>query len=220
MPTRIIQVTITQSQILLFFFSEELDFPPLLVCGNKICSASGSILLVCISSVVLCKYKDDKQSLSLANARDKLNLAMNEEELKSIARALVAPRKGILAADESFPTIKKRFDAIGGESSEEDRKAYRELLFTTVGIEEFISGVIMFDETLRLASLSQGKPAAKILEDKGIIPGIKVDKGAVPMPNFPDEKITEGLDGLRDRLAEYKNMGAKFTKWRAVITIG
>ena len=149
----------------------------------------------------------------------KLDLAMNEEELKSIARALVAPRKGILAADESFPTIKKRFDAIGVESNEENRKAYRELLFTTEGIEEFISGVIMFDETIRQTT-KDGKPFAKVLQDTGIIPGIKVDKGAVSMANFAGEKITEGLDGLRERLAEYKSLGAKFTKWRAVITIG
>lgn len=149
----------------------------------------------------------------------KLDLAMNEEEDKSVARALVAPHKGILAADESFPTIKKRFDAIGVESNEENRRAYRELLFTTEGIEEFISGVILFDETIRQTT-KEGKPFVKILQEKGIIPGIKVDKGTVPMAGFPEEKITEGLDGLGERLAEYKNLGAKFTKWRAVITIG
>lgn len=148
----------------------------------------------------------------------KLDLAMNEE-LKSIAHALVAPRKGILAADESFPTIQKRFDAIGIESNEENRRAYRELLFTTEGIEEFISGVILFDETIRQTT-KEGKPFVKVLQEKGIIPGIKVDKGTVPMAGFPEEKITEGLDGLGERLAEYKNLGAKFTKWRAVITIG
>lgn len=158
---------------------------------------------------------------------------MPADDLKKIAQALVATNKGILAADESFPTIEKRFTEIGVESNEETRGDYRQLLFTTEGIEEFISGVIMFDETLRsfdklimvsnvepLATLSQGKSAAKILEEKGIIPGIKVDKGAKDMAGFPGEKITEGLDELRERLVEYKNLGAKFTKWRAVITIG
>lgn len=142
---------------------------------------------------------------------------MPADDLNKIAQALVAPGKGILAADESFPTIEKRFSEFGVTSTEETRRAYRELLFTTEGIEKFISGVIMFDETLRQA---QGKPFVKILEEKGIIPGIKVDKGARDMAGFPGEKITEGLDDLRDRLAEYKNLGAKFTKWRAVITIG
>ena len=142
------------------------------------------------------------------------------DELIKTAKALVSPGKGILAADESFPTIEKRFTEVGVESTEDSRRTYRELLFTTEGIEEFISGVIMFDETLRLATLSQSKPSAKILEEKGIIAGIKVDKGAKDMAGFPGEKITEGLDDLRERLSEYKNLGAKFTKWRAVITIG
>jgi len=142
---------------------------------------------------------------------------MVTDDLINTAKALVAPGKGILAADESFPTIEKRFGEVGVESTEGSRRTYRELLFTSEGIEGFISGVIMFDETLRQA---QGKPFAKILEEKGIIPGIKVDKGAKDMAGFPGEKITEGLDDLRERLAEYKNLGAKFTKWRAVITIG
>ena len=142
---------------------------------------------------------------------------MPADELAQTAKALVSEGKGLLAADESTPTIKKRFEKIGAESTEETRRAYRELLFTTDGIEEFISGVIMFDETLRQA---QGKLPTKILEEKGIIPGIKVDKRTHPMANFPGEKITEGLDGLRERLSEYKNLGARFTKWRAVITIG
>jgi fructose-bisphosphate aldolase class I len=141
-------------------------------------------------------------------------------QLLKTTRQLVAPGKGILAADESFPTIKKRFDSIDVESTKENRRAYREILFTTKGVEEFISGVIMFDETLRLPSLAQGKPAAKILKEKGIIPGIKVDEGKVDIPDSPGEKITKGLDGLTERLKEYKGLGARFTKWRAVITIG
>lgn len=145
---------------------------------------------------------------------------MSADDLNEITQALVAPNKGILAADESYPTIEKRFTEVGVESTEDSRRMYRELLFTTEGIEGFISGVIMFDETLRLLSLAQDKPPAKLLEEKGIIPGIKVDKGAKDMAGFPGEKITEGLDDLRDRLAEYKKLGAKFTKWRAVITIG
>jgi len=144
---------------------------------------------------------------------------MDQAALKQTAQALVAPGKGILAADESEGTIKKRFDTIGVESTEENRRFYRELLFTAPGVEEFISGVIMFDETIRQKS-SDGKPFPQILSDRGIIPGIKVDKGTKEMEGFPEEKITEGLDGLRERLEEYKGLGAKFTKWRAVITIG
>src|SRR5438046_6509865 len=140
-------------------------------------------------------------------------------DLESTARALVADNKGILAADESDGTIKKRFDSIGAESTEENRRAYRDLLFTTEGAEEFISGVILFDETIRQSS-ADGTPFPKVLESKGIIPGIKVDKGAKPLALAEDETITEGLDGLRDRLAEYRELGAKFAKWRAVIAIG
>ena len=139
--------------------------------------------------------------------------------LEAIARAMVAPGKGILAADESLGTIEKRFKSISLPSTEENRRAYREMLFTTAGAAEFISGVILFDETLR-QSAANGTPLAKILEQQGIIAGIKVDKGAKALAGFPDEKITEGLDGLRERLAEYGGMGARFTKWRAVITIG
>jgi fructose-bisphosphate aldolase class I len=141
------------------------------------------------------------------------------DELELIARALVAPGKGILAADESGGTIKKRFDAIGVESTEENRRAYRELLFTTPGVEDYISGVILFDETIRQSS-ADGTPFPQLLDSKGIIPGIKVDRGAKDLANAPGEKITEGLDGLRERLNEYRELGAKFTKWRAVITIG
>ncbi|MCH2171246.1 fructose-bisphosphate aldolase class I [Myxococcota bacterium] len=140
-------------------------------------------------------------------------------ELETIANAMVAPGKGILAADESSPTIKKRFDSIGVESTEENRRAYRDLLFTTGDAEKFISGVILFDETLRQNS-ADGTPFPKLLESRGILPGIKVDKGAKDLAGAPGEKVTEGLDGLRDRVAEYHSLGARFAKWRAVITIG
>jgi fructose-bisphosphate aldolase class I len=144
---------------------------------------------------------------------------MKNENLESVARKLGAPGKGILAADESSPTIEKRLKSIGVASTEENRRAYRELLFTTAGAGEFISGAILFDETIRQKT-HDGRPFVKSLEEQGIIPGIKVDKGAKPMANFPGEKITEGLDGLRDRLTEYRQLGARFTKWRAVIGIG
>ena len=144
---------------------------------------------------------------------------MGLEELQATAEALVRQGKGILAADESTGTIKKRFDSIGVESTEENRRAYRDLLFTTEGVEEYISGVILFDETIR-QSASDGTPFARLLADRGIIPGIKVDQGAKDLANAPGEKVTEGLDGLRERLDEYVELGAKFTKWRAVITIG
>jgi fructose-bisphosphate aldolase class I len=140
-------------------------------------------------------------------------------DLQETARALVAEGKGILAADESSGTIKKRFDSIGVESTEENRCAYRDLLFLTEGAEEFISGVILYDETIRQSS-ADGTPFPQLLESKGIIPGIKVDMGAKPLAGAPDETITEGLDGLRERLAEYRDLGAKFTKWRAVLSIG
>jgi fructose-bisphosphate aldolase, class I len=140
-------------------------------------------------------------------------------ELESIARALVAPGKGILAADESTPTIEKRFKSIDLESTEENRRAYRDMLFTTPGIGDHISGVILFDETIRQSSADE-TPFPKVLERAGVIPGIKVDKGAKPLAGAEDEKVTEGLDGLRERLNEYRELGAKFTKWRAVIEIG
>jgi fructose-bisphosphate aldolase, class I len=144
---------------------------------------------------------------------------MNVQELEKTARELVAPGKGILAADESFGTIGKRFEAFGIESSEESRRAYREMLFTTEGIGEFLSGVILFDETLR-QNASDGTPLPDVLRNQGVIPGIKVDKSTVNLPLSPNEKFTQGLDGLGDRLAEYRELGARFTKWRAVITIG
>src|SRR5919109_4425823 len=140
-------------------------------------------------------------------------------ELHETAKALVAEGKGILAADESDGTIKKRFDSIDVESTEESRRAYRDLLFTTPGTEDYISGVILFDETIRQSS-ADGTPFAKLLESRGIIPGIKVDKGAKPLALAEGETVTEGLDGLRERLAEYRDLGAKFTKWRAGISIG
>jgi fructose-bisphosphate aldolase, class I len=144
---------------------------------------------------------------------------MADKSLAVTGRALVAPGKGILAADESDGTIKKRFDSIQVESTEENRRAYRDLLFTTPGMEEHISGVILFDETIRQTS-ADGTPFPKLLEDKGVIPGIKVDKGAKPLALAEGETITEGLDGLRDRLAEYVELGARFAKWRATYSIG
>ncbi len=144
---------------------------------------------------------------------------MKTETLESVAKKLVAPGKGILAADESSGTIEKRLKSINVPSTEENRRAYREILFTTAGAGEFISGVILFDETIRQKT-RDGRTFVEALEQQGIIPGIKVDKGAKPMANFPGEKITEGLDGLRDRLTEYRKLGARFAKWRAVITIG
>ena len=144
---------------------------------------------------------------------------MNIQELENTALELVAPGKGILAADESFGTIEKRFNAVGIDSTEESRRDYREMLFTTPDVGEFLSGVILFDETIRQES-SDGTPLPELLKSQGIIPGIKVDKGAKDMAHFPGEKVTEGLDGLRERLEEYRGLGARFAKWRAVITIG
>jgi fructose-bisphosphate aldolase class I len=144
---------------------------------------------------------------------------MNNAELSAAARALVAKNRGILAADESTSTIKKRFDAIKLESTEENRRAYRELLFTAPGAQDYISGVIMYDETLRQKT-KDGVPFPAYLSQHGMLPGIKVDMGAKPLAGFPGETITEGLDGLRERLAEYYKLGAKFAKWRAVIDIG
>lgn len=146
-------------------------------------------------------------------------MQVTELDPRTTARALVAPGKGILAADESFPTIEKRFKSVGVESTEENRRAYREMLFRAPGVEASISGVILFDETIRQRS-SDGTPFPELLSARGIIPGIKVDKGAKPLAGAPGEKSTDGLDGLRDRLAEYRDLGARFTKWRAVYAIG
>ena len=144
---------------------------------------------------------------------------MAANELHETARAIVADHKGILAADESTGTIKKRFDSIGVESTEESRRFYRQLLFTAPGIEDSIGGVILYDETIR-QSADDGTPFPEVLAAKGVIPGIKVDTGAHDQALFPGEKVTEGLDGLRARLEEYRGLGARFAKWRAVITIG
>ena len=141
--------------------------------------------------------------------------------LLETAQAMVAPGKGILAADESAGTIKKKFDSVNIESNEANRRAYRNMLLTTKGLEQFVSGVILFDETLRQCALdNEEAPFPKCLADKGIFPGIKVDAGARDLAGFPGETVTEGLDGLRDRLAEYHDLGARFAKWRAVITVG
>lgn len=144
---------------------------------------------------------------------------MSIEQLESIAQAMVAPGKGIIAIDESNTTIKKRFDGVGIECTEENRRAYREMLLTTPNLSDHISGAILYDETLR-QSTKAGVPFTKVMLDNGILPGIKVDKGPQPLAGFPGELVTEGLDGLRDRLKEYASLGAKFAKWRAVITIG
>ena len=145
---------------------------------------------------------------------------MNKEQLRNTANAMVQKGKGILAADESNPTCGKRFESIGVESTELTRNTYRDLLFTTNGMKEFISGVILFDETLRQSTISDGTAFPQYLKNLGVIPGIKVDKGAKELASHSGEKVTEGLDGLRERLSEYYKLGARFAKWRAVITIG
>ena len=144
---------------------------------------------------------------------------MNKSELITIASALVAPGKGILAADESNTTIKKRFDLIKLAATEANRRAFRELTFTTAGAAHYISGVILYDETIRQQT-EDGRPFPQVLAEQGIIPGIKADTGLEPLAGFPSEQITKGLDGLRERLAEYHALGARFAKWRAVIDIG
>jgi fructose-bisphosphate aldolase, class I len=143
---------------------------------------------------------------------------MMPQDLQDVARALVAEGKGILAADETVPTLTRRFDALGIPSTEQSRRTYREMLFTTPGAAEFIGGVILQDETIHQNS-SKGEPLVKVLEDQGIVPGIKVDTGAKPLASSPAETVTEGLDGLRDRLTHYRGLGARFAKWRAVIHI-
>src|SRR5436190_4690653 len=154
--------------------------------------------------------------------RRRENAVIQEDEMSeamhATARELVAPGKGILAADESTGTIKKRFDQIGAGSTEDLRRRYRQMLFTTPGLGEHISGVILFDETIRQAT-DDGVPFVKVLEAAGSIPGIKVDTGAKPFALFPGETITEGLDGLRERLAGYRDLGARFAKWRATLFI-
>ena len=144
---------------------------------------------------------------------------MNRETLSATAHAMVAPGKGILAMDESHPTCKKRFDTLGIEFTEENRRAYRDMLVTAAGLGDHVGGAILFDETLR-QKLLDGTPFPEHLNSIGIVPGIKVDKGAKDLAGHPGEKVTEGLDGLRERLTEYAELGARFAKWRAVITIG
>ena len=144
---------------------------------------------------------------------------MSSEELEKTIAELIAPAKGILAADESAGTIEKRFKSINVASTEESRRNYREMLFTTPGLGEFISGVILYEETLQQKT-KDGALLPQILINQGIVPGIKVDKGTAPLPNFPDDTVTKGLDGLAGRLAEYKQLGARFAKWRAVLRIG
>jgi fructose-bisphosphate aldolase class I len=149
-----------------------------------------------------------------------MEISMNLAELNKVAEAMVAPGRGILAADESSGTIKKRFDAIGAECTEDSRRDYREMLFrANEAMSEYISGVILYDETIRQKS-KDGTSLVKVIEKAGALPGIKVDKGLQPLPFSPGEVITEGLDGLRQRLVEYRELGAKFAKWRAVIDIG
>jgi len=144
---------------------------------------------------------------------------MNAQKLIDTARTLVAGGKGLLAMDESNPTCNKRFAKLGIPQTVEARRAYRELIVTTPGLGDSISGAILYDETIRQQK-KDGTPFVKVIEDAGIVPGIKVDAGAKDLAGHPGEKITEGLDGLRDRLAEYSQMGARFAKWRAVITMG
>jgi fructose-bisphosphate aldolase, class I len=145
---------------------------------------------------------------------------MNLAELNKVAEAMVKPGRGILAADESTGTIGKRFEAIGVPSTADTRRDYREMLFrTTEAMSKYISGVILYDETIR-QNAKDGTPLVKLIEKTGAMPGIKVDKGTKPLPNYPGEVVTEGLDGLRERLVEYRGLGAKFAKWRAVIDIG
>ena len=147
-------------------------------------------------------------------------MSLDFDSLQDIAQAMTIKGKGILAADESNPTCKKRFDSIGVDSTEQNRNIYRDMLFTTKGMEEFISGVILFDETIRQSTIKEGVSFPNFLSDLGVIPGIKVDAGAKHLSGTNDEKVTEGLDGLDDRLKEYYSLGARFAKWRAVITIG
>jgi fructose-bisphosphate aldolase class I len=143
---------------------------------------------------------------------------MASQALESVALSLVSEGKGILAADETIPTLTRRFDTVGIKSTEQSRRTYREMLFTSPGANEFISGAIMYDETIRQKS-SRGTPLAECLAVQGILPGIKVDTGAKPLAGSPDETVTEGLDGLRGRLSEYRTMGPRFAKWRAVIRV-
>ncbi len=164
-------------------------------------------------------HRQTAEATAAVMPKTRVAALMDRQLLEEIAQTIVADGKGILAADESTPTCTKRFKGIGVESTETTRRDYRQMLFDTPGIEDAIGGVILFDETLRQDSAA-GQPLRELLAGKGVFPGIKVDTGAKPLANHPGEKITEGLDGLRERLAEYAELGAKFAKWRAVITIG
>ena len=148
-----------------------------------------------------------------------MNGGISMNVMRDTARELVAPGRGILAADESTGTIRKRFEQVGVESTEENRRWYRQMLFTTPGIGDHISGVILYDETIRQAT-DDGTPLVVVLEKAGVTPGIKVDTGAKPLASFPGETVTEGLDGLRERLAQYRELGGRFAKWRATLFIG
>ena len=159
-----------------------------------------------------------QESILVIIMNNKMEKNMDLSSLNSIAQSMVAPNKGILAADESTPTIGKRFATIDTESTESSRQTYRNMLFTAPDISDYISGVILFDETIRQAT-NDGVPFAEYLTSLGIVPGIKVDKGAKDLPMHPGEKVTEGLDGLRERLEEYYSLGARFAKWRAVIEL-
>jgi fructose-bisphosphate aldolase class I len=157
--------------------------------------------------------------IAKSSGRELNSRARLAQELKNTARAMVAEGKGILAMDESNGTCNRRFDKLGIATTEENRRAYRELILTTPNLSNYISGAILYDETIR-QSTREGVPFVKVMTDAGMIPGIKVDTGAKDLAGHPGEKVTEGLDGLRDRIAEYYEMGARFAKWRAVITIG
>src|SRR5207302_1979485 len=166
------------------------------------------------------RVRPRRNTRRMIQRRNRQEDPMNLDELNEVAQAMVRPGRGILAADESSGTIKKRFDAIGVESSEANRRDYRELLFrSTDAMSKYISGVILYDETIR-QNAKDGTALVKVIAATGALPGIKVDKGTKPLPFCPGEVVTEGLDGLRERLIEYRDLGAKFAKWRAVIDIG
>src|SRR3954449_7550282 len=185
-------------------------------CRGSTCSGQNNGRYYRVSP--LCQRGEEAaKSAQISNPTEK---AMNLAELNKVAEAMVAPGRGILAADESSGTIKKRFDAIGAESTADNRRDYREFLFrSSEAMSKYISGVILYDETIR-QNAKDGTPLVKVIEAAGAIPGIKVDKGTTPLPFCPGELITEGLDGLGQRLAEYRGLGARFAKWRAVIDIG
>jgi fructose-bisphosphate aldolase, class I len=170
------------------------------------------------SSRPAAKRNGTKRISGTYNKKKAGRIPMTNYDLESVARTLVSDGKGILAADETIPTLTRRFDTVGIKSTEQSRRTYREMLFTSPGAAEFISGVIMYDETIRQKS-SRGAPLVEALTAQSIAPGIKVDAGAKPLAGSPGETVTEGLDGLRDRLSDYRAMGSRFAKWRAVIRV-